>query len=77
MHQPVNVAAVGKRFLIVVPSQTHGRLLPYETGSYSPTWVEYSIVIGLMALGALAILTFFKVFPIMDVSESGEEASDA
>lgn len=73
----VNLAAIGKRYLIVVPSQTDGRLLPYEVGSYSPTWIEYSLVIGLMALGAIAILTFFKVFPIMDVDGYGEEASDA
>jgi molybdopterin-containing oxidoreductase family membrane subunit len=70
----VNLAAIGKRFLIVVPSQTHGQLLPYETGSYAPTWVEYSIVIGLMALGALAIMATFKVFPIMSVSEQSEGA---
>ncbi len=68
----VNVAAIGKRFLIVVPSQTHGRLLPYEVGTYSPTWVEYSIVVGLMALGALAMVLFFKLFPIMDVRDSDE-----
>ena len=61
-----------KRFLIVVPSQTHGRLLPYETGHYAPTWVEYSIVIGLMALGALAMVLFFKIFPIMEIREPGE-----
>lgn len=64
----VNLAAIGKRYLIVVPSQTHGRLLPYEVGSYSPTWVEYSVVVGLMALGALAMVLFFRVFPIMPVT---------
>ncbi|MFQ5914829.1 MAG: NrfD/PsrC family molybdoenzyme membrane anchor subunit, partial [Nitrospinota bacterium] len=36
----VNAAAIGKRYLIVVPSQTHGTLLPYGSGSYAPTWVE-------------------------------------
>lgn len=71
----VNGAAIGKRFLIVVPSQTHGRLLPYEAGTYAPTWVEYSIVVGLMALGALAMLLFFKVFPIMEVKEAQEGAT--
>ena len=40
----VNLAAIGKRVLVVVPSQTHGSLLPYPIGSYSPTWVEYSII---------------------------------
>lgn len=72
-----NVAAIGKRFLIVVPSQTHGRLLPYEPGTYAPTWVEYSIVVGLMALGALAILLFFKIFPITGVENAdGSKSSD-
>ncbi|MFN3285917.1 MAG: NrfD/PsrC family molybdoenzyme membrane anchor subunit [bacterium] len=65
----VNVAAVGKRLLIVVPSQTHGTLLPYGTGSYTPTWVEYSVVAGLFALGTLLYTLFVKVFPIMEVTE--------
>jgi molybdopterin-containing oxidoreductase family membrane subunit len=69
----VNVAAIFKRFLIVVPSQTHGRLLPYEVGGYTPTWVEYSVVAGLLGLGALAFVLFFKVFPIMEVREEPVE----
>lgn len=65
----VNLAAIGKRFLIVVPSQTHGNLLPYEIGSYVPTWVEYSVILGLFALGTLLYVLFVKVFPIMEISE--------
>lgn len=65
----VNVAAVFKRFLIVVPSQTHGTLLPYQPGTYSPTWVEYSIVVGLFALGTLLYVLFMKVFPIIEAPE--------
>ena len=65
----VNLAAIGKRFLIVVPSQTHGTLLPYGVGSYSPTWVEYSVILGLLALGALLYILFMKVFPIMEIPE--------
>jgi Ni/Fe-hydrogenase subunit HybB-like protein len=61
----VNVAAIAKRYLIVVPSQTHGTLLPYEPGSYSPSWVEYCVVLGLFGLGALMIGVFFKVFPAL------------
>jgi len=68
----VNIAAIGKRYLIVVPSQTHGRLLPYDTGSYAPSWVEYSVIIGLMALGALALVLFFKAFPLMHLSLQSE-----
>ncbi len=69
----VNLAAIGKRFLIVVPSQTHATLLPYSPGAYSPTWVEYSIILSMFALGTLAYLLFVKVFPIMEVQESGEK----
>lgn len=72
----VNLAAIGKRFLIVVPSQTYGRLLPYETGTYTPTWVEYAIVIGLMALGGLAIVAFFKVFPIVPLKDDERESQE-
>jgi Ni/Fe-hydrogenase subunit HybB-like protein len=46
-------------------------LLPYGPGFYAPTWVEYSIIVGLFALGALLYALFVKVFPIMDVPEEG------
>lgn len=68
----VNLAAIGKRFLIVVPSQTHGMLLPYETGSYTPTWVEYGVVVGLIAMGAAAIGIFMKLIPIVELPEEVE-----
>lgn len=68
----VNLAAIGKRYLIVVPSQTHGTLLPYGEGFYRPTWVEYGVVIGLFALGALLYTLFIKVFPIMEVEDHGD-----
>lgn len=63
----VNFAAIAKRYLIVVPSQTHGALLPYGIGSYSPTWVEYAVVLGLVALAVLLYAVFAKVFPILEV----------
>ncbi|MFQ6026296.1 MAG: hypothetical protein ACE5Q6_02145, partial [Dehalococcoidia bacterium] len=65
----VNVAAILKRYLIVVPSLTYGNLLPYPVGSYAPTWVEYAVVIGLVALGILLYILFMKVFPIIEVPE--------
>ena len=68
----VNLAALGKRFLIALPSQTHGTLLNYETGTYSPTWVEYSVSIGLVALGALVIGLFMKFFPIVELPKEVE-----
>ncbi|MDQ7820811.1 MAG: NrfD/PsrC family molybdoenzyme membrane anchor subunit [Armatimonadota bacterium] len=65
----VNIAAVGKRFLIVVPSQTHGAMLPYPPGVYAPSWVEYSILGGLVALGALMYVLFAKTFPLIDLPD--------
>ncbi|HEU5055616.1 MAG TPA: NrfD/PsrC family molybdoenzyme membrane anchor subunit [Kofleriaceae bacterium] len=61
-----NVAAVGKRILIVVPSQTHGALLPVDPpGAYAPTWVELGLVGGMFGIVALAVLAFVRVFPIV------------
>jgi Ni/Fe-hydrogenase subunit HybB-like protein len=66
----VNIGAVAKRYLIVVPSQTHGQLLPYSTGTYTPNWVEWAIVLGLFSLGALMIGVFMKIFPIVPLEET-------
>lgn len=65
----VNLASIGKRFVLVVPSQTRGTLLPYGEGTYWPTWVEYAVVVGLFALGALLFIGFMKIFPIMRVED--------
>jgi Ni/Fe-hydrogenase subunit HybB-like protein len=76
----VNVTAIGKRLIIVTPALTHGSLLPYPKGFYRPSWVEFATIIGLMALGALLILGFVKVFPVMELpgySNEGEAASGA
>ena len=71
----VNLAAMGKRYLIVVPSQTKGSLLPYAPGSYSPAASEVAVVLGLFALGALIIGVFAKAFPIIELPE--EDAVEA
>jgi molybdopterin-containing oxidoreductase family membrane subunit len=82
----VNLAAIGKRLLIVIPSQTHGMLLPYEVGSYTPTWEELAVVIGLFSFGALLLVGFLKTFPAvpLDVGDypaagdtGSKEASNA
>lgn len=74
----VNIAAVAKRYTIVVPSQTHGALLPYADGVYSPTWVEYLVVLGLIAFGGLLFALFMKIIPIIKLSEDlgGAEVAD-
>jgi Ni/Fe-hydrogenase subunit HybB-like protein len=74
----LNFATILKRILIVVPSQTHGQLLPYRDGSYHPTWVEFSTILGLLALGTLSYLVFVKLFPIVprDVAHAARPAPD-
>ena len=57
-----------KRFLIVVPSLLRP-LLPFPEGSYSPSWVEWSIVAGILAMAILFYVAFLKIFPILDLSE--------
>lgn len=61
----VNVGAVVKRLLIVVPSQTHGSYLPLEEGTYMPSWIEWSIMAGAASIVLLAILVFARVFPLV------------
>jgi molybdopterin-containing oxidoreductase family membrane subunit len=71
----ISTAVLAERYLTVIPSQTHATLLPYETGSYFPNWVELSVVAGLFALGALLIGLFMKTFPIIPMREE-QEVSD-
>ncbi|MFQ5907382.1 MAG: NrfD/PsrC family molybdoenzyme membrane anchor subunit [Thermoplasmata archaeon] len=70
----VNLGAIAKRFIVVAPSLTHGNLLPYGIGSYTPTWVEYSIIVGLFGLGAFLIGLYMKLFPILQMPKGGDTA---
>ena len=72
----VNLAAIGKRLLIVVPSQTHGMLLPYEVGSYTPTLEEIGVVVGMLAFGALLISLFIKTFPAVPLDVEIESPAE-
>jgi Ni/Fe-hydrogenase subunit HybB-like protein len=60
-----NVAAVLKRFLIVVPSQLEGALLPLEKASYTPALIEIGVVAGLCGMVLFFILVFGRIFPIV------------
>jgi molybdopterin-containing oxidoreductase family membrane subunit len=60
-----NVAAVLKRLLIVVPSQTDGGMISLRPGVYNPTIVEVGVVVGAFGLCTLAILVFGRFFPLV------------
>jgi Ni/Fe-hydrogenase subunit HybB-like protein len=57
-----------ERFLIVVPSLAR-KYLPYDFGSYRPTWVEITILAGTFAAMALLYLLFAKFVPIISIWE--------
>jgi molybdopterin-containing oxidoreductase family membrane subunit len=61
----VNVGALVKRLLIVVPSQTHGAYLALEEGHYSPSWTEWQVLAGLSSLVLLMVLLFARIFPLV------------
>ena len=71
----LNIATLGKRYVTVVPSQTHGAILPYAPGSYAPTGVEYLVVLGVLAVGGFLFVLFVKAFPITEVISDSEGSS--
>ncbi|UCG40362.1 MAG: polysulfide reductase NrfD [Acidimicrobiia bacterium] len=73
----VSISAFAERYLTVVPSQTHGMLLPYEIGAYFPNWLEIAVGAGLFALGALLIGLFIKVFPAIPMTDEEEVSAHA
>ena len=64
-----------KRFVIVIPT-LQVPLMPFEFefGTYSPSWVEISIVAAGFAGFALILALFTKVMPLMPIVELTEEA---
>ena len=69
----VNIGMWIKRFVIVVPT-LEVPLMPYEFGSYTPTWVEVSITAGTFAAFILILAIFAKVVPLISIWEVAEEA---
>ena len=65
----VNIGALLARNMIIIPSQTLGMQLPYALGSYFPSWIEISVVVGLFALGVFLYSIFTKIFPIIEFPE--------
>ena len=70
------LGAWAKRFLIVVPTlQTPflpAQRIPAEWTRYSPTWVEWAIVGGVLAWFLLAYTLTAKLFPIVSIWETRE-----
>jgi molybdopterin-containing oxidoreductase family membrane subunit len=63
-----------ERVNIVVPSLANPRL-PIDRGFYIPTYTEWSLFIGMVALFALGFIVFAKLFPLISVWEMREGES--
>jgi molybdopterin-containing oxidoreductase family membrane subunit len=57
-----------ERFLIVVPPLEH-KYLPYDWGSYRPTWAEITITVGTLAGMVLLYVLFAKFVPMISIWE--------
>ena len=60
-----------ERFSIIVPTLTSQRLA-IGAATYSPTWVEWSILAGFVSFFILLYMVFTKLFPIVSVWEIKE-----
>jgi len=61
-----------ERFVIVVPTLINQRLPSTEPITYSPTWVEWSILVGCASFFVLLYVVFAKFFPIIAIWEIRE-----
>ncbi|HSO50218.1 MAG TPA: NrfD/PsrC family molybdoenzyme membrane anchor subunit [Acidimicrobiia bacterium] len=69
------VAMFVERYFIVVGGM-RVPLMPYEPSSYAPTWVEWALIVGGMALFVLLLTLFTRFFPILAVWEMKEEHAE-
>lgn len=65
-----------ERYIIIVPTLANPRM-PIPRGSYFPTWVEWSIFLGVLSGFLLVYVLFTKLFPIISIWEikEGKELS--
>jgi molybdopterin-containing oxidoreductase family membrane subunit len=59
-----------ERWLIIVPTLTHPRMIAWN--SYIPTFTEIGLTIASIALFILLFMLFFKLFPAVPIWETAE-----
>jgi molybdopterin-containing oxidoreductase family membrane subunit len=67
----INLGMWFERFVIVVPSLSH-EFEPWQWGTYRPTFVDYSILLGSFGWFFMWFLLFIKQLPVMAMSEVKE-----
>lgn len=68
----VNIGMFLERYIIVVGGM-QVPLNPYETPSYSPTWVEWSLLVAGLAMFVLLLMLQLKLVPNMSITEMIED----
>jgi Ni/Fe-hydrogenase subunit HybB-like protein len=67
----INLGMWFERFVIVVPSLSH-EFEPWQWGTYRPTFVDYSILLGSFGWFFMWFLLFIKQLPVMAMAEIKE-----
>jgi Ni/Fe-hydrogenase subunit HybB-like protein len=70
----VQVAVFVHHYLLLVAWQTHGLALPYSPGSYAPTWIEYAVALGIVALCLLLLLPSVLLIPFAPLTSEDQPA---
>jgi Ni/Fe-hydrogenase subunit HybB-like protein len=71
----VNIGMWFKRFIIIIPT-LEVPLMPFEFGTYKPTWVEWSITAGAFAAFILVLAVLVKLIPAISIWEVAEEMEE-
>ncbi len=83
------IGAWGKRFLIIVPTlsvpylpKTNTNIpfnpnLPFDWLHYRPSWVEWSVTFGGVAVFVLMYMLFTKLFPMVSIWETRQDEAQA
>jgi molybdopterin-containing oxidoreductase family membrane subunit len=67
----INIGMWFERYVIIITSIAH-EFDPYSWGLYSPTWVEFGIMIGSFSLFFFLFLLFVKFLPSVSITEVKE-----
>ncbi len=72
----VNIGMWLKRFVIVIPT-LQVPLMPFEFGSYAPSWVEWSITLAAFAAFILIFTLASRLIPLISIWEVAEEKQES
>jgi molybdopterin-containing oxidoreductase family membrane subunit len=67
----INIGMWFERFVIVIPSLSH-EFEPWQWTNYSPSWVDWAILLGSFGWFSMWFLLFIKQFPVIAIAEVKE-----